>query len=199
MDRRAFLGMGVLLAGCGGSAPPPAVEEPAAEAPAPEASFIPADFTPPTEVEGDGFVLVPLDTKVTEMDYKAYMASIEHLQKTFTHSDRWPREGLTMDDAVKDMENEQAQWEKRESFPYSVLDPEKTRERGCFYIRPSKKEGYDAVVRSWVTAEEFAAGFDEKLYEWGRTWVESTWPFKKVAYLGREISREDWDKLPDKT
>jgi hypothetical protein len=103
-----------------------------------------------------------------------------------------------MEDAVKDMENEQGQWEKGESFPYAVLDPEKTRERGCVYVRPSKKAGYDAVVKMWVTAEEYAAGFDEKLYAWTRTWVESAWPFAKVAYPGREISQEEWDVLPDK-
>ena len=197
MNRREFLGSAILLAGCGSTPPPPA-EEPAAEAPPPEGSFIPADFQPPTEVPGDGFVLVPLDTKVTEMDHKAYMASIEHLQKTFTYSPSWPHEKLTMEDAVKDMENEQAQWEKRESFPYAVLDPEKTRERGCVYVRPSKKQGYDAAVRSWVTAEEYAAGFDEKLFIWAKQWVESAWPLDKVAYPGREISMEEWEALPDK-
>lgn len=199
MNRREFLGSTILLAGCGTSEAPPA-EEPAAEAPpAAEPSFIPADFEPPKEVEGDGFVLVPLDTNVTEMDYKAYMSSIEHLQKTFTHSDRWPREGLTMEDAVKDMENEQAQWEERKSFPYAVLDPEKTRERGCLYVRPSKKEGYDAAVRLWVTAEEYADGFDEELYAWAREWVPKTWPFESVAYPGREIPMDEWEALPDKS
>lgn len=197
MNRREFLGSTILLAGCGSTAP--RANEPVAETAAPESSFIPADFEPPKEVQGDGFVLVPLDTNVTEMDYKAYMASIEHLQKTFTHSDRWPREGLTMEDAVKDMENEQAEWEERKSFPYAVLDPEKTRERGCLYVRPSKKQGYAAAVRLWVTAEEYASGFDEQLYAWARQWVAGTWPFDKVAYPGREIPMDEWEALPDKT
>ena len=197
MNRRQFLGSALVLSGCGSAvAPEP---EPAAEAPPAETPFIPAGFEPPTEVPGDGFILVPLDTRVTELDYKAYMASIEHLQKTFTHSTRWPREGLTMDDAVKDMENEQAQWERRASFPYAVLDPEKTRERGCVYVRPSHKQGYEAAVRLWVTAEEYAAGFDEQLYAWTRQWVETTWPFEKIAFPGREIPMDEWDALPDKT
>lgn len=199
MNRREFLGSTILLAGCGASAPP--MEEPIAATAAPEteASFVPASFEPPRQVQGDGFVLVPLDTNVTEMDYKAYMASIEHLQKTFTHSDRWPREGLSMEDAVKDMENEQSQWEERKSFPYAVLDPQKTRERGCLYVRPSKKQGYAAAVRLWVTATEYASGFDEQLYAWARTWVAEAWPFDKVAYPGREIPMAEWEALPDKT
>jgi hypothetical protein len=199
MNRRAFLSSTILLAACGSTEPPP--EDPATAAPAPETEsmFIPAGFDPPKEVQGDGFVLVPLDTNVTEMDYKAYMASIDHLQKTFTHSDRWPREGLTMEDAVKDMEHEQAQWEERKSFPYAVLDPEKTRERGCVYVRPSKKQGYEAAVRSWVTAEEYANGFDEQLFAWAKQWVETTWPFEKVAYPGREMPMDEWEALPDKS
>ena len=202
MNRRYLLGVVALLAACG-AAPEPEAAEPAAEsAPAPEAqpSFIPADFNPPTEVAGDGFVLVPLDTKVTEMDYKAYMSSIEHLQKTFTHSERWPREGLTLEDAVKDMENEQAQWEERKSFPYAVLNPEKTEELGCVYVRPSRKEGYDVAVKLWVTAEQYEKGFDEKLYAWTKSWVESEWPFEEaqVAYPEREIPKEEWDALPSK-
>ncbi len=193
MNRRNFLISTLALSACG-SEP----EEPIVEASAPEPSFIPADFDPPTEVVGDGFLLVPLDTNVTEMDYKAYMASIEHLQSTFTYSTNWPREGLTMEDAVKDMENEQAQWGERKSFPYAVLDADRTRERGCVYVRPSSKEGYEAAVRMWVTAEEFSAGFDEELYAWTREWVPSTWPFEAVAYPGREIPMEEWNSLPDK-
>lgn len=199
IDRRTFLAAPAAAWWLACSTPEPAAEEAAAEAAAPEeAGLVPAEFDPPTLVEGDGFILVPLDTKVTELDYKAYMSSIEHLQETFTHSTNWPREELTMEDAVKDMEYEQGQWEKRESFPYAVLDPEKTKERGCVYVRPSKKEGYEAAVKLWVTAEEYAAGFDAELYEWTKKWVAETWPFEKVAYPEREIPKEEWDALPDK-
>jgi len=198
IDRRTFLAAPVagLLLGCG--SPEPEAEEPAAEVPAPEATFVPADFEPPRLVEGDGFILVPLDTQVTELDFKAYMSSIQHLQETFSHSTRWPREGLTMEDAVKDMENEQSRWESRASFPYAVLDPERTKERGCVYVRPSKKQGYEAAVKLWVTAEEYAAGFDEELYDWTRKWVAAEWPFEAVAYPEREIAKDDWEALPDK-
>ena len=198
MTRRSLLGSVVLLAGCGAAEPP--AGEPTTEASPSEArSFIPVDFEPPREVEGPGFVLVPLDTGVTELDYKAYMSSVEHLQKTFTYSTSWPREDLTMEDAVKDMENEHAQWEQRKSFPYAVLDPAKTRERGCLYVRPSRKQGYDAAVRLWVTAAEHASGFDQELYDWARAWVADVWPFERVAYPGHEIPMDEWEALPDKT
>lgn len=196
MNRRMFLSATALLVGC--SAVPDAPIQEADSSPAPP-MLVPEDFEPPTEVEGDGFVLVPLDTKVTELDYAAYMSSIEHLQQTFTFTTSWPHADLTMEDAVKDMENEQARFEGRESFPYAVLNAERTKELGCVYVRPSGKEGYDAAVRMWVTAEAYAGGFDEELYAWAKGWVESSWPFDTVAYPGREMSMEEWDALPAKT
>lgn len=185
------------LIGCG-AAPEEPVEPTAAEAPAEEAAFIPADFEPPTYVQGPGFVLKPLGPEVMEVDYEAYMSSIEHLQKTFSHSDRWPREGLTLEDAQQDMANEQRRFNARESFAYAVLTPEEDREIGSFYVRPSPKEGYDAAIRMWVTKADYDAGMEDKLYEWGKTWVEEEWPFENPAFIGREIPMEDWRALPDK-
>ena len=85
------------------------------------------------------------------MDFEAYMSSIDHLQRTFTHSQNWPRADLTTKDAVADMAQEAALFESRRAFAYAVLTPDGTRERGCIYVRPSLKAGYDAVVRLWVT------------------------------------------------
>ncbi len=104
-----------------------------------------------------------------------------------------------MEDAVKDMENEQAQFEERESFPYAVLDSERTRERGCVYLRPSKKQGYDAVVRMWVTAADFEQGFDAELFAWTQDWVTNAWPFENVAYPERLIPLDEWEALPTKS
>jgi hypothetical protein len=196
MNRRVFLGSAALLIGCG-SAPTVPGEEAASQPSSP--TLVPVDFEPPIEVEGDGFVLVPLDTQITALDYAAYMSSIEHLQQTFTFTTSWPNADVTMEAALQDMENEQAQFESRKSFPYAVLNPERTKELGCVYVRPSKKEGYDAAVRLWVTAESFAAGFDEELYVWTQHWVESAWPFENVAYPGRRIPMDEWEELPAKS
>ena len=100
-----------------------------------------------------------------------------------------------LDDALLDMQTEAARFEARESFAYAVLTPDGTRERGCIYVLPSKANAYDAVVRLWVTQEELDQGFDPALYEWAQTWVAEQWPFKSVAYPGRMIPWENWDKL----
>lgn len=200
-DRRTLLaGWAAGLFSACGSPPPEAAETAPAEAPrAEESGFVPADFEPPVLWEGDGFKVVPLGPDLAKIDYDAYMASIEHLQKTFTFSTRWPNAELTMEDAYKDMDNEKRRFDSRESFAYAVLTPDGTRERGCVYVRPSSKEGYEAAVRLWVTQQEFDEGFDEELYVAVKEWIPKAWPFEKVAYPGREISMEEWKALPDKS
>ncbi len=165
--------------------PAPATPKRATSAP----SFIPTSFNPPVLVEGTGFKLVPLGPEVVKLDFDAYMSSIEHLQKTFSRSTRWPRPGITDADAMKDMEGEEARFKSRKSFAYAVLTPDGRRERGSVYVSPSPVPGYDAVVRMWVTQADYDAGFDAELYNW----VKTDWPFAKVAYPGRAIDWATWD------
>ena len=179
------------LMGCSAATEAPEAEA-SQEAAAP--AFVAADFEVPTLVETEGFKVVPLGPDLAAIDYEAYMSSIEHLQETFTRSTGWPNEGLTMDDAMKDMENEAGRFERRESFAYAVLTEDGSRERGCIYVYPGVGE-YDAVVRLWVTKAEFDAGFDEELYAWTQVWIARDWPFENVAYPGRAIAWDEWDAL----
>jgi len=187
------------LIGCsaGGEAPEADATQKAAQE-ASEPGFVAATFEVPTLVETEGFKIVPLGPDLAEIDYEAYMSSIEHLQETFTRSTGWPHADLTDEDAIKDMETEAGRFERRESFAYAVLTPDGTRERGCVYVYPGADETggeYDAVVRLWVTKAEFDAGFDEELYAWTQEWVAEDWPFEAVAYPGRAIAWEEWDAL----
>lgn len=159
--------------------------------------FVSPDFPVPTEYAQPTYKLVPLGPELAKHDYAAYMSSIDHLRSTFTGGN-WPHAGLTMKEAVKDVEGEQARFQARRSFTYAVLSLDGTTELGCVYIQPSRKEGYDAAVRLWVTKAQFDAGFDAKLYADMKEWVATAWPFKKVAWPKRDISAEDWDKLPKK-
>lgn len=165
-----------------------------AATPAP-APWIAPGFAVPLLVEGPGFRLVPLGPGLTEIDYRAYMSSIAHLQKTFTRSPDWPNAGLTMKDAVADMETEAGRFAARKSFAYAVLTPDGTRERGCVYVYPSRVPGHDAQVVLWVTAAEYEAGFDAELYAWTQEWIARDWPFAKVAYPGRAIAWDEWDAM----
>lgn len=175
------LGLAILLGACSQPASTP--------------SPVPADFDVPMLAEGDGFKLVPLGPDVVEVDYDAYMSSIEHLQTTYTRDTSWPREDISDADALLDMEYEEARFRERRSFAYSVLTPDGSRARGSVYVRPSPLEEYDAVVRMWVTEADYEAGFDAELYEWVKRWIESEWPFDSVAYPGRAIAWGDWDAM----
>ncbi|WP_031500819.1 hypothetical protein [Bryobacter aggregatus] len=167
---------------------------------APAKTFVAADFqVPEIYVSRQGtFKLKPLVPKYAKLDYDAYMGSIEHLQKTFSFSTRWPNAGISLADAIRDTEGEEAGFHARRKFTYAVLNPVESRELGCVYISPSTKEGYDATVRMWVTENQAIIGFDKRLYEEVKLWLRARWPFERVAFIGSEITREEFMKLPDK-
>jgi hypothetical protein len=160
------------------------------------AQLVPESFAVPKTYSTPSYQLVPLGPAVAELDYKAYMSSVEHIRKS--QGGNWPRPDLTMADQAKDMAGEQAQWDARKSFPFAVLTPDGTKELGCFYLRPSAKEGYDAVATMWVIKEEFDKGFEDRLYRDMKEWLARSWPFQKVAWVGREIPRDQWRALPNK-
>lgn len=189
---RTTIASSIVLATMAVTGANPALAQASREAEA-RPSFVPADFDVPTLAETPGFKLVPLGPELVDIDFAAYMSSIEHLQQTFTRSTDWPHKDVSAADAMKDMQTEQARFERRTSFAYAVLTPDGKRERGCVYVYPSEVRGYDAVVTMWVTKAEHDAGFDAELYAWAKDWVAREWPFAKVAYPGRSIAWADWD------
>ena len=150
-------------------------------------AFVPVDFRIPVQYQTNTFQLVPLSPEVVKLDYDAYMGSIEHLQKTL--GGKWPHAGLTMTDAMKDMQNEEARFKERKSFAYAVLTPDKSRELGSVYVRPSRKPGYDAQVTMWVIKEQYDLGFEDQLLAAVKTWIAKDWPFKNVDYPQREKAK----------
>ncbi|HYP13269.1 MAG TPA: hypothetical protein VEQ63_05045, partial [Bryobacteraceae bacterium] len=138
--------------------------------------FVPPSFEVPQLHKTTSYKLVPLGPEIVKQDYDAYMSSIEHLQKTFSNG-RWPTKELNMTDAMKDMEGEAARFRERKSFAYGVLTLDGSKELGSVYVRPSRKQGYDAVVTMWVTKEQFDKGFEKTLLADVKAWMASSWPF----------------------
>ena len=79
-----------------------------------------------------------------------------------------------------------------------MLTPDKSKELVSVYVRPSRKQGYDAQVTMWVTKEQFDRGFEDQLFQAVQAWVAKEWPFRKVAYPKRHISEAEWNALPPK-
>lgn len=169
-------------------------------------SFFPLvskDFKVPTRVERPGFTVVPLTMDRFAIDFAAYSSSVEHLQATYSVDEElsagpglvWPA-GVTIRMALLDAAYCEMAFQLRVQFAYQVLDPSEARQRGCVYLFPTIRRGYEAEARMWVTHDELMNGFDAELTTWFRDWVSDVWPFREVAWPGRDIPWDEWLKLP---
>jgi hypothetical protein len=49
-----------------------------------------------------------------------------------------------------------------------------------------------------VRASELGTGLEAELYDSVRRWLEERWPFRRVAYPGRELPLDRYEALPDR-
>jgi hypothetical protein len=85
----------------------------------------------------------------------------------------------------------------RTSFAYTVVTPSEFMVTGAVYIDPTPKRGYDAEVYLWARQSELAGGLETRLYAAVQDWVAKEWPFRKVAFPGRDIEWAAWQAIPD--
>lgn len=159
--------------------------------------LVPPDFQIPRVLETDKFRLRMLTINDIIKDYEAVMTSIDHLRGIFGLQSKWPSHDLTLEQDLIDLGWHQKEFQIRSSFAYTVVNLEETQCLGCVYIFPPTKEGFDAEVYMWVRKSAFNEGLDSVLYEAVKNWIAEKWPFKKVAYPGREINWEAWKSFKD--
>jgi hypothetical protein len=159
--------------------------------------FVPRDWDPPEAVEFEGFTLRPIHMNDTLIDYDAVMTSIDHIKDSYWRAPGWPTEDLTFQQDLIDLAWHTKERQFKTSFVYIAVSPDGKTQLGCAYIDPSVKEGYDANVQFWVRASEADTGLEERLFATVKDWIAREWPFERVAYPGKEISREEWDAIPD--
>ena len=100
--------------------------------------FVPDGFDQPMTMTTEQFVLEPLGPQHNESDYQAWMSSMDHIRATPGFEDgSWPRE-MTLDENLADLERHAREFERREAFTFTVLEPGSTGVIGCVYIYPSK-------------------------------------------------------------
>lgn len=157
--------------------------------------FLAKDYKVPSELETNRLRLRMLKVSDVVKDYDAVMSSVEHLQKTkpFGPNRRWPK-GLTLEQNLIDLGWHQKEFQMKSSFAYTVMNLDESKCLGCIYIDPSSNSDYEAMVFLWVRQSEAETGLDEHLFKSVKTWLLEKWPFKTVAYPGREISWEEWKK-----
>ena len=130
-------------------------------------------------------------------DYDAVMTSVEHL-KTIWPGGSWP-EGLTFEQDLIDLGWHQKEFQRRTSFAYTVVTPSESKVTGCVYINPIPRRSA-VMTQSCIYGarqSELEGGLESRLLSAVKEWLAKEWPFKKVAFPGRNISWEDWRKIPD--
>jgi hypothetical protein len=144
--------------------------------------FIPDEFDPPRAMAAERFVLEPLGPQHNDSDYQAWTSSMDHIRATPGFEDSsWPRE-MTLEENLADLERHAGEFERREAFTFTVLEPSSARVIGCVYIYPSKQPEHDADVRSWVRATH--AELDDPLRRGVAAWLADEWPFHSVHAPG---------------
>ena len=162
-----------------------------------ENPFVPAEFKVPEKLEADRLRLRMLTVDDVVKDYDAVMTSVDHLRKVFGPTSTWPADDLTLEQDLIDLGWHQKEFQTRRSFAYTVMNPSESQCLGCVYINPTRKRGYDAEVYLWVRKREFEKGLDPILFQAVKKWITKEWPFKNVAFHGREIDWKTWETLPE--
>jgi hypothetical protein len=153
--------------------------------------LVPGDFIVPERLAGDGFHLRRLGIADVAKDYAAVMESQQRLIGFMEPGSTWPA-GLTLEENLVDLGWHQREFTLRHSFAYTVMNDAEERCLGCCYIYPSDREQFEAMIFYWVREAEYKTGLDARLGGLLRAWIAETWPFRRVAYPGRDIPWAEW-------
>lgn len=149
--------------------------------------LVPEGFTVPDRLDGAGFHLRMLSVHDTVKDFSAVVESEARLIGLMEPASTWPR-GLTIEDNLIDLAWHHREFTIGHSFAYTVMNDDESRCLGCCYINPSDRADYDAVVFYWARDVVFEAELGGAF----RKFINSSWPFKRVAYPGRDIPWSRW-------
>lgn len=153
------------------------------------------DFVVPENLVTESFRLRMLTIHDAVKDYEAVMTSREHLQGVFGPGSNWPAADLSLEQDLIDLAWHQKEFQNRTSFAYTMMSLDEQRCLGCVYFYPTKATDYDAQIILWARQSELAGGLEVQLLKSVKDWVETTWPFSKVGFPGKDISWEIWESL----
>lgn len=161
--------------------------------------FVSAEFEVPVLFETNVFRFQPLHPDLVVLDYEAHITSVEHIKFSRHHQaiPTWPSQQATVAQNLRGLTIHYQEFVDRERFAYAVMTKDESAVLGTVYIKPSAKEGYDAHINMWIRTSH--RHLDSSLLQTVKDWVASDWPFQNPAYLGRDMSWEVWETLPDKS
>ncbi|MCG3217856.1 MAG: hypothetical protein KAR35_02565 [Candidatus Heimdallarchaeota archaeon] len=157
--------------------------------------FYPENALVPPQLKTEELLIRPLRATDVELDYKAVMDSQVFL--LIRSNGRWPREGFTIEENLKDLERHEKDFHDRKEFTYTIMNHSETRCLGCIYITPlvqlfrrilpkDEFESYDigdyeATVSFWMTPDCIKQDMDKRLLENLVSWFKDEWSFSKVS------------------
>jgi hypothetical protein len=128
--------------------------------------------------------LEPLGPAHNAADLDAWTSSIEHIKATPGFAEHpWPVRPFSLEENEMDLVRHAEDFAQRTGFTYTVLESSSGEVVGCVYFYPSRRNGYDVDVRSWVRADR--ADLDKPLYEFVSDWLAHEWPFSQPDYAQR--------------
>jgi hypothetical protein len=154
--------------------------------------FISETFEPPKSFDNEYFHFRVLVDEVAKLDFEAVMSSQKRLHGIFGSDSEWPQSDMTLEENITSLKVHKQEFESRQAFAYSVFNQSKNKCLGSVYIDPSASPNYQCVVYLWVRDDSFE--LDNELYRTVCKWLTKEWSFSKIAFPGRCISWNDWDK-----
>ncbi len=159
------------------------------------ARWIPRGTALPDGLEHERFRLRPITIHDAVKDYATVMGNREHLWSLFGEAWGWPPAELTLEEDLIELAWHQKEGDLRRSFNFAVVPHDESRILGCVYVDPPTKQGFDAEVFWWAVPGE--PGLEEEVGRAATAWVESEWPFERIAYPGRVQTWDEYGKLED--
>ena len=149
--------------------------------------FVPATFLAPAPPPIDGYRWNILEPEIVTQDFDALMHTVG----------RTTPATITAGEDYGELKRHRWEFQRETAFAYGILVPDGTSEVACVYVQPSKKQGYDAVVRFLMTERGAKENLPPLLEATVREWIKTKWPFAKVAFPGVDVSLDAWNALPD--
>ena len=109
------------------------------------------------------------------------MSSWKHLRNPLDDNS-WPKQNMTLEEDLQDLQIHQDEFVKRVAFAYTVMSLDESICLGCVYINPSEKKDFDTEIYLWARESELKNGLEELLFETVKNWVDEKWPFMKAAF-----------------
>lgn len=165
-------------------------------------SLAPTSFTPPTELRTALFQLQVLSAKYAKEDFAAVSASSAEIRNVFGPSNDWPPEHISFEENLADLNRHEREFHDRKAFAYSMLDSSGLHYLGCVYIKALKskidpdfrKTRFQAQAFFWLSSSQHQVNANQTLVAL-KNWLRNSWPFRGVAFPGREIDWQSWERM----